>query len=74
MLGQKWIDDFAPQGLDRVERAVLVTLGEAGIADDVRSHDCCQPPFDLVYPMATFPAAPQMPCLTLRMSASKPPS
>ena len=74
MLDQKWIDDFPPQGLDRVERAVLVTFGKAGIANDVRSHDCGQPPFDLVYPMATIPAAPQMPCLTLRMSASKPPS
>jgi hypothetical protein len=55
MLGQEWIDDFAPQGLDGIERAILVTLDEAGITDDVRCDYCCQPPFDLDYPMVALP-------------------
>jgi hypothetical protein len=74
MLGEEWIDDLAPEGLDGVERTVLVTLGETGIADDVRCHYCCQPPFDLAYPMAAFPVESQMPCTDPRKSASEPPS
>ena len=74
MLGQEWIDDFAPQGLDGVERAILVTLDEAGITDDVRCDDCCQPPFDLDYPMAAFPAQAQTPCLALRMPGASHPA
>ena len=55
MLGQQRIDESAPKSLDRGQRAILVSLGQARIADDVRRHDRCQPPFDLDYPMVALP-------------------
>ena len=74
MLGQQRIDDLAPQGLDGVERAILVTFSEAGIADDVRSHDCRQPALDLVYPITVFQARSQTPGLALRMPGASHPA
>jgi hypothetical protein len=74
MLGQERVDDLAPQGLDGSKRAGLVSLDEAGIANDVCRKDRDQPPFDLDYPMAAFPAESQTPCWSLRTSATKPPS
>jgi hypothetical protein len=55
MLGQQRIDDLAPQSLDDGKRAILVTLGEAGIANDICGKDRDQPPFDLDYPMVALP-------------------
>ena len=74
MLGQQRVDDLAPQGLDGGERAILVTLSEAGIADNVRSHDCRQPALDLDYPIAVFQARSQTPGLPLRMHGESHPA
>ena len=43
VVGDPGVDEFAPERLQGRERTALVAPHQAGIADDVRRHDRCQP-------------------------------
>jgi hypothetical protein len=57
MPGDLLIDDLATQGRQMCERASFIRADEAGIAHDIRRHDCCQSPNN---PLARHGAIPRV--------------